>query len=65
MHGWGSSRLRVEPIFVRFDGEVGFCFVLEELMIFESVVLSSLWWFGGQRPPLQQLGFRMVKVSKH
>ena len=38
MHGWCSCRLRVEPIFVRFEDEVGFCFVLEELMIFDRVV---------------------------
>ena len=38
MHGWCSSRLRVEPIFVRFDDEVGFCLVRKELGIFDSVV---------------------------
>jgi len=37
MHGWCSSRLRVEPIFVRFDDEVGFCLVLKELGIFDSM----------------------------
>ena len=37
MHDWCSSRLRVEPILVRFIGEVGFCLVLEEFGIFDNV----------------------------
>jgi hypothetical protein len=33
--------LRVEPILVRLMTKVGFCSVLEELMIFDSVVADS------------------------